>query len=66
MYDAYTGELIWSVYETIEKSPSFPLFSTDYEIMAGAEIHIARRIVSHLMPPPPCEEEREGCSGCDG
>ena len=58
MYDAGTGEIIWSVYELMEKSPMFPMFSTDYEIMTGAESAIGRRIVSHLVPPPPpCPED---------
>ena len=63
MYDAYTGDLIWAAFEDVEKAPDFPMFSTDFEIMSSAEGDIARRIVSHLVPPPPpCGEVP--CEGC--
>jgi hypothetical protein len=58
MYDAHSGDLIWVVYEEIEADPSLPFFKTNFEIMDSAEAFMARKVVSHLvMPPPPCEKE---------
>lgn len=66
MYDAHTGELIWFTREYYTKTPDFPIFSSEYEIMNKAEMETARRVVSHLVPPPPSEEEPfDGCGGCE-
>lgn len=74
MYDAHTGELIWFTSEMVSDSPSFPMFSDNYDMMTKVEFETARRIVSHLVPPPPPppppleEEEAEphsgGCGDC--
>ena len=53
MYDAHTGEIIWFTSEMVSNSPSFPLFSDEYDMMTKVELETARRIVSHLVPPPP-------------
>ena len=64
MYDAHTGELIWFAHEYYAKTPDFPLFYSEWEIMTKAEMETARRVVSHLVPPPPPEEKP--CGGCGG
>ena len=65
LYDAHTGELIWFTQEYYTKSPAFPMFTSEYEIMYKAEMETARRVVSHLVPPPPENEPCDG-GGCGG
>jgi len=65
LYDAHTGELIWFTQEHYTRSPNFPLFASEYQIMNKAEMETARRVVSHLVPPPPPDEK--SCGGdCGG
>ncbi len=62
MYDAHNGDLIWAAFESVEKASDFPLFTNDFELICGAESDIARRLVSHLVFPPP-PDDWETCGG---
>jgi hypothetical protein len=64
LYDAHTGELIWFTNEMVSKTESFPIFTDEYDTMTKAEWAAARRVVSHLMPPP--AEEAGTCGSCTG
>ena len=65
MYDAYSGELIWAVFESVEKHSDFPMFTNDFELMNSAEYTVAKRLISHLVFPPP-PDDWEHCGGCGG
>ncbi len=65
MYDAHSGELVWSAYEEVEVQPTLPLFQTDFEVMDSAESLVALKLISHLVAPPPehWEGDYDQCPG---